>query len=90
MCSGNSAISPSKKYLAVSNLHDGLDWYDVGQRRYINTTKYKRQGGQFSTDVRFVEETVAVVGHTSCRMVVASMKRPEFPHFIRYLNIKEG
>lgn len=79
--SGGSALSPSGALVAITNLTDGVEWYDVTKRKYLHSTKYK-VGEKIVVDIEFVGEDAVVAGHSNGDLILAATKIDKNP--VRY------
>ncbi|KAF5371379.1 hypothetical protein D9615_009682 [Tricholomella constricta] len=76
---GSSALSPSKTLLAVTNFHDGIDWYSVQKYKWIATTKFDTKE-HYSVGIQFIDDESVVVGRSRGGLVLANVmctKNPE-------------
>ena len=82
--SGSSAISPSTRYLVVTNVFDGLDWFDTNTGNYLFTSRLKVTH-EAATDVKFLSEHVVAVAYRRNRFIMTTMSNKTSPIFFKYL-----
>jgi hypothetical protein len=77
--SGESDISPQKtilesRILALTNLTDGIDWYNMKSRNYVTTT-YQDLTQDFNVPVPivFLDKDTVVVGSGTGRVGIYNM-----------------
>lgn len=69
--SGGCALSPGKDYLAVTNLTDGIDIYDVHTGELVSAIEYPL-GERYVVGVAFLNDDTVVAGHSRGMMVIAT------------------
>ncbi|KAF8880277.1 hypothetical protein BD779DRAFT_1675975 [Infundibulicybe gibba] len=79
---GRSAISPCNKsgikLLAITNLHDGIDWYCLYRKRYMMTTRYKL-GLNVVVDIEFIDDMTVIVGQGTGEAIIATFGMAKDP-----------
>ncbi|KAF8879034.1 hypothetical protein BD779DRAFT_1676570 [Infundibulicybe gibba] len=79
---GRSAISPHQnsgiRLLAVTNLHNGIDWYCLYQKRYMMTTRYEL-GLNVVVDIEFIDDMTVIVGQGSEETIIATFGMEKDP-----------
>jgi hypothetical protein len=83
--SGGSALSPSGKLLAVTNLVDGVDWYSVEEKRFLSTTPYKLGRSNYVVDLAFLDENTAITGGQG-QLIIVRHKTVAEPHVLKIEN----
>ncbi|KAF8870091.1 hypothetical protein BD779DRAFT_1479193 [Infundibulicybe gibba] len=66
------------KLLAVTNLHDGIDWYCLYRKRYMMTTRYKL-GFNVVVDIEFIDDMTVIVGQGSGEAIIATFGMAKDP-----------
>jgi hypothetical protein len=82
--SGASALSPSKKLLAVTNLADGVDWYGVEERAFLRSTIYSSKE-KFIVGLGFLSKNAIIVGHSRGDLIIASTVMERDPQHFQFL-----
>ncbi|KAF8877191.1 hypothetical protein BD779DRAFT_1475331 [Infundibulicybe gibba] len=79
---GRSAISPHQnsgiRLLAVTNLHNGIDWYCLYRKRYMMTTRYEL-GLNVVVDIEFIDDMTVIVGQGSEETIIATFGMEKDP-----------
>ncbi|RDB18734.1 hypothetical protein Hypma_014669 [Hypsizygus marmoreus] len=81
---GASALSPSRKTVAITNLKDGIDWYDVERRKYTRTTVYNI-GSKYIVEIHFIGENAIVAGHSGGALILATPLHRRNPGRFKFL-----
>jgi len=80
-CRGSSALSPSGNTLVITNLVDGIDWYSVEERQFLDTTPYESDGvNTYILEVTFLDEMTVVVGSDQSRLIITSRNLANRPY----------
>ncbi|KAG6905564.1 hypothetical protein DXG01_001959, partial [Tephrocybe rancida] len=69
----SSPLSPTRKLLAVANFHDGIDWYNARQGKYILTTWFDTKE-PFRVPIHFTGINTMIAGHSQGRLALANPK----------------
>lgn len=69
--SGGCALSPARDYLAITNLIDGIDIYDLHTGELVSTIEYPL-GERYVVGVAFLNDDTVVAGHSRGTMVIAT------------------
>jgi len=80
----SSALSPSKQLLAVTNLLDGIDWYDIELRAFVRSTRYSVKEG-YNVSIAFLGENSVVVGHSHGNLVIATGDMARNPEMLKFI-----
>ncbi|TFK70720.1 hypothetical protein BDN72DRAFT_521346 [Pluteus cervinus] len=77
---GSSAVSPDGKLLAVVNLKDGIDWYDLDNRHFMCTTLGEfgkvDDKTRYGVGIAFLDNESVAIGNGRGRLSVASYRCP--------------
>jgi len=78
---GSSALSPSGDTLVISNLVDGIDWYSVKEKRFLDTTPYESDGvNTYLVEVTFLDEMTVLAGSNQSRLIITSRNLANSPY----------
>ncbi|KAF8877190.1 hypothetical protein BD779DRAFT_1677446 [Infundibulicybe gibba] len=84
---GHSAISQSNKsgirILAVTNRHDGIDWYCLNRKRYMMSTQLIL-GTSAVMGIKFIDDMTVIAGQGNGKIAIATFgmaKDPPIFHF---------
>ena len=81
---GMSALFPSKKLVAVTNLADGIDWYDIEERAFLCSMIYGVKE-KFIVGLCFLSESAIIVWHSHGELIITSTvmeRNPQHFHFL--------
>lgn len=90
--SGATSLSPSGTLLVVTNLHDGIDWYNLTLQRWVGTSILNLGTKQQIVEPVFIAEDTVASAHGNGRMAFAKFNEdlsPE-PKIFRVLRGKTG
>lgn len=90
--SGATSLSPSGTLLVVTNLHDGIDWYNLTLQRWVGTSVLNLGTKQQIVEPVFIAEDTVASAHGNGRMAFAKFSEdlsPE-PKIFRVLRSKTG
>lgn len=90
--SGATGLSPSGTLLVVTNLHDGMDWYNLTLQRWVGTSILDLGSKQHIVEPVFIAEDTVASAHANGRMAFAKFNEdlsPE-PKVFRALRGKTG
>jgi len=80
----STALSPSKQLLAVTNLLDGIDWYNVELRAFVRSMRYSVKEG-YNVSIAFLEENSVVVGYSHGNLVIATGDMARNPEMLKFI-----
>lgn len=86
--SGGSAVSPSRRIVAVINMLDGIDVYDIARARLVKTIEYDL-AELYMMDICFLNEDRLVSGYSRGTLVIVDCSRSTsmIPIMIEGVNI---
>ena len=79
-----AALSPSKQLLAVTNLLDGINWYNVELHAFVRSMRYSMKEG-YNVSIVFLGENSVVVGHSHGNLVIATRDMARNPEMLKFI-----
>jgi len=81
----STALSPSKQLLAVTNLLDRINWYDIELCAFMRSTRYSMKEG-YNVSIAFLGENSVVVGHSHGNLVIATRDMARNPEMLKFIS----